>query len=119
MKDFEVKNCGCDQDPCKTYGSEEDQKAEYGELKEAKMSKLLKEQWNKLAFSKGNKSLNESEDIYPRPQHPMVANASENTKKEMIDLITDILMEGTGLVPVACESAAEEIVVQLRKAGYC
>ena len=37
------------------------------------MSKLLKEQWNKLAFSKGNKSLNESEDIYPRPQHPMIA----------------------------------------------
>ena len=37
------------------------------------MSKLLKEKWDKLAFSKGNKSLNESEDIYPRPQHPMIA----------------------------------------------
>ena len=57
--------------------------------------------------------------IYPRPQHPMIANASENTRQEMIDLITDILMNGTGLVPVACESSAEEIVDQLRKAGYC
>ena len=37
----------------------------------------------------------------------------------MVDLIADILMNGTGLVPVACESAAEEIVNQLQKAGYC
>ena len=63
--------------------------------------------------------LTESGDIYPRPQHPMIANASENTRQEMIDLITDILMNGTGLVPVACESSAEEIVDQLQKAGYC
>ena len=37
----------------------------------------------------------------------------------MVDLIADVLMNGTGLAPVACESAAEEIVNQLQKAGYC
>jgi len=83
------------------------------------MSKLLKEKWDKLAFTKGNKSLNESEDIYPRPQHPMIANAGANKTQEMIDLITEILMGGTGLSPDGCESSAEEIVNQLQKAGYC
>lgn len=52
MKDFEVKNCGCNQDPCKTYGSEEEQKAEYEELKETKMKKpsmeSLLNDWRKL-----------------------------------------------------------------------
>ena len=80
--------------------------------------KLNKRQLKRIIREEKRK-LQESEDIYPRPQHPMIANASENTRQEMIDLITDILMEGTGLVPVACESAAEEIVIQLRKAGYC
>tara|TARA_B100000035_G_scaffold109995_1_gene93383 strand:- start:300 stop:518 length:219 start_codon:yes stop_codon:yes gene_type:complete len=37
----------------------------------------------------------------------------------MVDLIEDVLLNGTGLTPVACESAAEEIVNQLQKAGYC
>ena len=37
----------------------------------------------------------------------------------MVDLIADILENGTGLDPVACESSAEEIVNQLQKAGYC
>ena len=77
--------------------------------------KLSKRQLKRII----RRSINESEDIYPRPQHPMIANASENTRQEMIDLITDILMNGTGLVPVACESSAEEIVNQLQKAGYC
>ena len=52
MKDFEVKNCGCNQDPCKTYGSEEEQKAEYEKLKETKMRKpsmeSLLSDWRKL-----------------------------------------------------------------------
>ena len=77
--------------------------------------KLSKRQLKRII----RKTINESEEIYPRPQHPMIANAASNTRQEMVDLITDILMEGTGLVPVACESAAEEIVIQLQKAGYC
>ena len=77
--------------------------------------KLTKRQLKQII----RRTINESGDIYPRPQHPMIANAASNTKQEMIDLITDILMEGTGLVPAACESAAEEIVIQLQKAGYC
>ena len=52
MKDFEVKNCGCNQDPCKTYGSEEEQKAEYEDLKETKLKKpsmeSLLNDWRKV-----------------------------------------------------------------------
>ena len=79
-------------------------------ISKAQLKRIIREERRKLQ---------ESGDIYPRPQHPMIANASENTRQEMIDLITDILMNGTGLDPVACESSAEEIVNQLRKAGYC
>ena len=80
--------------------------------------KISKQQLKRMIRQEKRK-LQESGDIYPRPQHPMIANAAGNTKQEMIDLITDVLMEGTGLVPVACVSAAEEIVIQLQKAGYC
>ncbi len=52
MKDFEIKNCGCNQDPCKTYGSEEEQKAKYDELKETTMQKptmkALLNEWRNL-----------------------------------------------------------------------
>ena len=52
MEDFKVKNCGCNQDPCKTYGSEDEQRAEYEELKENKMKKpsmeSLLSDWRKL-----------------------------------------------------------------------
>ena len=87
------------------------------------MSKLLKEKWDKLAFTKGNKSLNESEDIYPRPQHPAIANAAANTKQEMVDMIAEILYDNSDprleADYDACESSAEEIVAQLQKLGYC
>tara|TARA_B100001057_G_scaffold465902_1_gene522478 strand:- start:190 stop:435 length:246 start_codon:yes stop_codon:yes gene_type:complete len=80
--------------------------------------KISKRQLKRIIREEKRK-LQEAGDIYPRPQHPMIANAGENTRQEMIDLITDLLMNGTGLTPVACESSAEEIVNQLHKAGYC
>ena len=80
--------------------------------------KISKQQLKRIIREEKRK-LQESGDIYPRPQHPMIAGASENTRVEMIDLIIDILMNGTGLAPVACESSAEETVNQLKKAGYC
>lgn len=59
------------------------------------MSKLLKEKWDKLAFSKGNKSLNESEDIYPRPQHPMIAagQAQALEQAELEDALFECLCD--------------------------
>ena len=90
MKEFEVKNCGCNQDPCKTYGSEEEQKAQYENLKETTMRnpsmKSLLTEWRKLVNEhvtdeehehphgdESDEDLNEAESIYPRPQHPMIA----------------------------------------------
>ena len=65
MKEFEVKNCGCNQDPCKTYGSEEEQKAEYEDLKETKMRKpsmkSLLTEWRKLV----NEHVTDEEHDHP------------------------------------------------------
>ena len=68
------------------------------------------------------KALNES-DIYPRPQHPMIANAGANKRQEMVDMIAEILYDNSDprleADYGACESSAEEIVAQLQKLGYC
>ena len=47
MKDFKVKNCGCNQDPCKTYGSEEDQKEEYQKIIESKVTDIQDGKYSK------------------------------------------------------------------------
>ena len=65
MKEFEVKNCGCKQDPCKTYGSEEEQKAKYEDLKETTMRKpsmrSLLTEWRKLV----NEHVTDEEHEHP------------------------------------------------------
>ena len=63
------------------------------------------------------KAINESGDIYPRPQHPMIANANANARNRRIDIITDALCNITGLTPAVCDKAAEEIVAQLESEG--
>ena len=63
------------------------------------------------------KAINESGDIYPRPQHPMIANANANARNRRIDIIADALCNITGLTPAVCDKAAEEIVAQLESEG--
>lgn len=65
------------------------------------------------------RTINESEDIYPRPQHPMIANANADARNRMIDIIADTLCDITGLTPAVCDKAAEEIVAQMEREGLC
>ena len=63
------------------------------------------------------KTINESEDIYPRPQHPMIANANADARNRRIDIIADALINMTGLTPDVCDKVSEEIVAQLESEG--
>lgn len=65
------------------------------------------------------RTITESEDIYPRPQHPMIANANADARNRRIDIIADTLCNITGLTPAVCGKAAEEIVAQLEEEGLC
>ena len=63
------------------------------------------------------KTINESEDIYPRPQHPMIANANADARNRRIDIIADALINMTGLTPDVCDKVAEQIVSKLESEG--
>ena len=65
------------------------------------------------------RTINESEEIYPRPQHPMIANANADLRNRRIDIIADTLCNTTGLTPHVCDKVAEEIVAQMEKEGLC
>ena len=65
------------------------------------------------------RTINESEEIYPRPQHPMIANANADARNRRIDIIADTLCDITGLTPDVCDKAAEQIVAQLEAEGLC
>jgi len=82
MKDFEIKNCGCKQDPCKTYGSEEEQKAEHKELQETYMKKptmkSLLTEWRKLV----NEHVTDEEHEHP---HDDEEAEDENLNESMHD----------------------------------
>ena len=60
-----------------------------------------------------------SGEIYPRPQHPMIANANADIRNRRIDIIADTLCNITGLTPDVCDKAAEQIVAQLEEEGLC
>ena len=77
--------------------------------------KLSKEQLKRII----RKTITESEEIYPRPQHPMIANANVDLRNRRIDIIADTLCNITGLTPAVCDKAAEEIVAQLEEEGLC
>ena len=77
--------------------------------------KLTKAQLRRII----RESINESGDIYPRPQHPMIANANADMRNRRIDIIADTLCNVTGLTPAVCDKVADEIVAQLEKEGLC
>ena len=62
------------------------------------------------------KTLNES-DIYPRPQHPMIANAGKELESQRLDTIADTLCDTTGLTPDVCDKAAAAILAALKRDG--
>ena len=84
--------------------------------------KLSKAQLRRIIRRTINESATDpflSGEIYPRPQHPMIANANKDMRNRRIDIIADTLCNITGLTPDVCDKAAEEIVAQLEKEGLC
>ena len=55
--------------------------------------------------------------IYPRPQHPMIANAGKETDSARLDTIADTLCDITGLTPDVCDKAAQSILAALKRDG--
>ena len=80
--------------------------------------KLNKRQLRRI-IREEKRRLQESGDIYPRPQHPMIANANADMRNRRIDIIADTLCNTTGLTPDVCDKVAEEIVAQMEKEGLC
>lgn len=65
------------------------------------------------------RTLRESGDIYPRPQHPMIANAGAETHSARVDSIMDELMLHMDLQdePELVEQVAEAILARLKADG--
>ena len=65
------------------------------------------------------KTMNESGDIYPRPQHPMIANAGAETDSARIESIADELMIYMDLQdePELVQEVAQAILNRLREDG--
>ena len=61
------------------------------------------------------KALNES-DIYPRPQHPMIANAGAETHSARVDSIADELML-EGMTEDKAVEVAAMILKRLKEDG--
>ena len=61
------------------------------------------------------RTLKESGDIYPRPQHPMIANAGKEIDSARLDTIADTLCDTTGLTPDVCDKAAQAILAALKR----
>ena len=80
--------------------------------------KLSKQQLKRM-IQQEKRRLQESGDIYPRPQHPMIANANADARNRMIDIIADGLCDMTGLTPAVCDKVAEELVAKLESEGLC
>tara|TARA_B100000989_G_scaffold293857_1_gene271878 strand:+ start:192 stop:437 length:246 start_codon:yes stop_codon:yes gene_type:complete len=80
--------------------------------------KLSKQQLKRI-IREEKRRLQESSDIYPRPQHPMIANANTEARNRRIDIIADALCNMTGESPDLCDRVAEEIVAQLESEGLC
>ena len=65
------------------------------------------------------RTLRESGDIYPRPQHPMIANAGTNTRADRLACIADTLAEYMDLQdePELVDEVAEAILASLKEQG--
>ena len=62
------------------------------------------------------KTINESEEITQRPQHPMYANAGKVARTERLAIIAEVLLYH-GIEASVAGDAAEEILAQLEAAG--
>lgn len=62
------------------------------------------------------KTLKESGDIYPRPQHPMIANAGAEIHSRRVDSVMDELMLVMDLQdePELVKEVAEAILARLK-----
>ena len=77
--------------------------------------KISKQQLKRII----RRTITESDDIYPRPQHPMYANAGKVMGTERLAVIAEVLMDSTGLTASVVGDVAEEILAQLEAAGLC
>ena len=80
--------------------------------------KLSKHQLKRM-IRQEKRRLQESGDIYPRPQHPMIANAGAEMHSQRIDSIMDELMMVMDLQdePELVEQVAEAILARLKDDG--
>lgn len=80
--------------------------------------KLSKHQLKRM-IRQEKRRLQESGDIYPRPQHPMIANAGAETHSARVDSIMDELMMSMDLQdePELVEQVAEAILARLKADG--
>ena len=78
--------------------------------------KLSKKELKRI-IQEEKRRLQESSDIYPRPQHPMIANANADMRNRRIDIIADAICNMTGESADLCDRVAEDIVAQLEEEG--
>lgn len=79
--------------------------------------KLSKRQLKRI-IRQEKQRLSESGDIYPRPQHPMIANAGAETDSQRIDSIADeLLMSDYDMSAEQAQKVAEMILNRLRQEG--
>ena len=77
--------------------------------------RLTKRQLKRIIREEKQK-LQESGDIYPRPQHPMIANAGAETHSARVDSIADELML-EGMTEDKAIEVAEMILNRLKQDG--
>ncbi len=76
--------------------------------------KLSKRQLKRII----RRTINESEEIYPRPQHPMIANAGAETHSARVDSIADeLMMSDYDMSAEQAQKVAEMILNRLKQEG--
>ena len=65
------------------------------------------------------RKLQEMSDIYPRPQHPMIANAGANMDRDRIACIAEVLRNDADYDAEDSEILAGYILSALKEEGLC
>lgn len=65
------------------------------------------------------RKLREMSDIYPRPQHPMIANAGANMDRDRIACIAEVLRNDADYDAEDSEILAGYILSALKEEGLC
>ena len=78
--------------------------------------KLSKRQLKRI-IREEKRRIEEADGIYPRPQHPMIANAGKELDSQRFETIADTLCDITGLTPDVCDKAAQSILAALKRDG--